>query len=81
MEHHDSIILVAVTVSDSNDCRNRKRGASIAGICAAAANLGVSRQHLWAVLRGHRQSAPLLARYKANQALAGKQIDKSKEKK
>ncbi len=33
------------------------------GIVAAAAKLGVSRQHLYLVLDGKRHSTPLMARY------------------
>jgi hypothetical protein len=41
----------------------RGRGPSVAGICQAAAQLGVTRQHLWCVLSGQRESKPLTARY------------------
>jgi hypothetical protein len=33
------------------------------GICAAAAELGVNRTHLWLVLSGRRQSRRLSERY------------------
>ncbi len=33
------------------------------GICAAAETLGVTRQHLYEVLRGRRVSRPLMAAY------------------
>lgn len=43
----------------------RKRGPRIRGICADAAALGVTHEHLALVLRGKRKSEPLLARYQA----------------
>ena len=42
----------------------RKRGPRIKGICGAAKALGVTHQHLWAVLRGRRVSRSLVRRYK-----------------
>lgn len=44
---------------------NTKKSKPIGGICAAAAALGCSRQHLWSVLTGQRQSRSLTARYQA----------------
>jgi len=47
------------------------RSKRIAGICRDAEALGVTRGHLWAVLKGKRESVPLLKRYtdlKQNQA-------------
>jgi len=42
----------------------RKRGPRIKGICGAAKVLGVTHQHLWAVLRGRRASKTLMRRYR-----------------
>ncbi len=42
----------------------RKRGPRIKGICGAAKELGVTHQHLWAVLRGRRASKTLMRRYR-----------------
>lgn len=42
----------------------RKRGPRIKGICGAAKKLGVTHQHLWAVLRGRRASKTLMRRYR-----------------
>jgi len=42
----------------------RKRGPRIKGICGAARELGVTHQHLWAVLRGRRASKTLMRRYR-----------------
>jgi len=42
----------------------RKRGPRIKGICGAAKALGVTHQHLWAVLRGRRASKTLMRRYR-----------------
>lgn len=44
-----------------------KRGPRIKGICADAEALGVTHQHLWAVLSGRRESASLRRRYQALQ--------------
>lgn len=41
-----------------------KRAPRIAGICRAANELSVSRQHLQAVLANRRESKPLLDRYR-----------------
>ena len=43
--------------------RDLNRAPRIVGIVAAAQKLGVSRMHLWSVLRGDRKSARLLERY------------------
>lgn len=43
--------------------RVKRRGERIAGIVADAAALGVTRGHLWEVLKGRRKSPDLLARY------------------
>ena len=42
----------------------RKHGPRIKGICGAARELGVTHQHLWAVLRGRRASKSLMRRYR-----------------
>jgi|GEM_PF-3846276 hypothetical protein len=43
----------------------RKRGPTrFRGICADAEALGVTREHLWLVLTGHRVSRPLSCRYR-----------------
>ena len=43
----------------------RKRAPKIRGLCADAEELGVTRMHLWAVLKGKRESRSLTRRYKA----------------
>lgn len=43
----------------------QQRAPRITGICTAAAYLGVSRQHLHAVLSGRRASKSLTKRYQA----------------
>lgn len=50
--------------TDSISTERRTR-TEIPGIVADARALGVSRVHLWMVLNGRRESAPLLARYAA----------------
>jgi len=47
---------------------NKKRAPRIRGICAAARDLNVTRQHLALVIHGKRQSPDLLKRYQANQS-------------
>jgi hypothetical protein len=47
------------------ETEKRRRAPRIAGIGAAAAALGVTRQHLHAVLAGKRQSRRLTNRYHA----------------
>ena len=42
----------------------KKRAPRIKGICKAAADLGVTHQHLWAVLRGKRKSKALMRNYR-----------------
>ena len=49
----------------ANGAGVRKRRVRIAGIGAMAAALGVTRQHLWLVLTGQRESRRLLAQYRA----------------
>ena len=49
----------------------RKRSPRIKGICKAAKELGVTHQHLWAVLRGKRQSKALMRKYRAMKKRAG----------
>lgn len=56
---------VAVTITDAPVSKKRIRGKRTKGICAAAHDLAVSRQHLWAVLNKHRESKPLMARFRA----------------
>jgi hypothetical protein len=56
---------VSVTIAGTKLAPKKNRGARIKGICADAEFLGVTRMHLWAVLKGHRESKPLLARYTA----------------
>jgi hypothetical protein len=56
---------VSVTIANNIPGKKTNRGKRIKGICSAAASLGVTRMHLWAVLKGHRQSKPLLTRYRA----------------
>ena len=46
-----------------NIANKKSRPNRIKGICAAADKLGVTRGHLWAVLKGRRDSTPLLERY------------------
>lgn len=46
-------------------------------ISADAADLGVSRGHLWMVLTGTRQSARLLARYRALKIQQLKELEAS----
>ena len=48
-----------------------KRGPRIKGICKAAAELGVTHRHLWAVLRGKRQSKSLMRKCRALKRLGG----------
>lgn len=67
-----SILIVAVTMSSATNSTKLNRTARIAGICADADALGVTRQHLQAVLTGKRESKPLLARYRALRAPATK---------
>jgi hypothetical protein len=58
---------VTVTVSVKNGKR-KKRGrwpADLLTVTKAAKKLGVSRGHLSYVLHGHRESRPLLRRYRA----------------
>jgi len=58
---------------------NVKRAKRIAGIGAAAAALGVTRQHLRLVIIGDRESEILLSRYrtwKHQQRIAAKQTTK-----
>ena len=47
-------------MTNSNKIERRPR---THGICAAAKTLGVTRQHLYEVLRGRRISRPLMAAY------------------
>lgn len=54
-------------MTEKSGQQKQPRAPKIAGLCAAAKRLGVSRGHLSFVLHGHRQSAPLLARYRADQ--------------
>lgn len=56
---------------------NRKRGPRIRGVCADAAALGVTAEHLALVLRGKRQSESLRTRY---QALKESQLKEHMEK-
>lgn len=51
----------------------RKRSPRIKGICKAAEELGVTHQHLWAVLRGKRQSKSLMRKYRAMKRAGGGQ--------
>ena len=60
-----SVYIVAVTLAKEHVRQSAKRGARISGIVASASDLGVSRQHLWAVLTKRRESKPLLGRYRA----------------
>lgn len=46
-----------------NGAPHQSLKARFPGISIAAAELGVTRTHLWQVLSGGRQSAPLLARW------------------
>lgn len=48
-----------------------KRAPRIAGIVADAEKLGVSRIHLYKVLRGKRQSKSLIRRYRELQKTKG----------
>jgi len=48
--------------------KSKPRRKRIAGITIAAGTLGVTRFHLYKVLTGKRESAPLLARYRAMMA-------------
>jgi hypothetical protein len=41
-----------------------KRRTKYPGICRAAFTLGVSREHLWRVLEGDRESRSLMRRYR-----------------
>jgi len=50
---------------ESRSNRNPKRAPRIPGICADAEALGVTRIHLWCVLKGRRESASLKRRYAA----------------
>jgi hypothetical protein len=56
-----------------HDQQQPPRGKRIKGICADSQILGVSRIHLWHVLHGHRESAPLLERYQILKAVQKKQ--------
>jgi hypothetical protein len=47
-----------------NGAPHQSLKARFPGITVAARELGVTRAHLWAVLSGHRDSKPLLARWK-----------------
>lgn len=48
-----------------NGAPHQSHQARFPGITHAAADLGVTRAHLWAVLAGKRESKPLLARWKS----------------
>ena len=51
----------------------KKRGPRIKGICKDASVLGVTRQRLWAVLRGKRQSKSLMRKCRAMKRAGGGQ--------
>ena len=70
-----------MTIAKLTGKQSTKGKARIRGIGADAETLGVSRQHLWAVLTERRTSRPLLARFealKAAQAKAAKTINRTK---
>lgn len=48
-----------------NGAPHQSLKARFPGISLAAAELGVSRNHLWQVLSGKRESKPLMSRWKA----------------
>jgi hypothetical protein len=48
-----------------NGAPHQSLKARFPGITHAAAELGVTRAHLWAVLSGQRKSPPLMARWNA----------------
>ena len=50
----------------------KKRGPRIKGICKDAETLGVTHQHLWAVLHGKRQSKALMRKYRELKKTLGK---------
>jgi hypothetical protein len=52
-----------VTVNRANVVEKKTRSKRIPGICLDAKACGVTRQHLYEVLKGNRESKPLLARY------------------
>jgi len=54
-----------MTLANDQNRQSAKRAARISGICAAARDLHVSRQHIWAVLNKRRESKPLVARFRA----------------
>jgi len=49
--------------------KKKKRGLRIKGITADAAALGVTREHLWRVLKGLRESPGLIKRYNNLQSM------------
>lgn len=53
------------------DGNPRQRCVQIPGICGAAVALGVSRQHLYEVLKGRRHSPRLARRYRELQRERG----------
>jgi DNA-binding phage protein len=55
-------------VAKGGQVKNRRsRAPAIRGICKAAADLGVTRQHLYLVLNGERTSPRLLKAYRRMQ--------------
>jgi hypothetical protein len=80
-EHENRASLVAVTMNSAIVSNQKSRSKRIAGICAAAKRLGVTRGHLWAVLTNRRESVPLLARFRALKLVAPNySVKKSNEK-
>lgn len=60
--------MVTVTSQKSNQKRKGKLRSRWPGIVRDAELLGVTRQHLFYVLKGERKSPPLLRRYRALKA-------------
>jgi hypothetical protein len=52
-----------MTAPKATSAKKPIRGKRINRICTDAKRLGVSRVHLWAVLRGRRNSPELIAKY------------------
>jgi len=57
-------VIQSVAVTATSQSTVKKRAHQIKGIVSAARALSVSRQHLWAVIRGKRLSPSLLSRWK-----------------
>jgi hypothetical protein len=77
LQHSVKSYFDTVTQKRASVEEKKPRSKRISGICAAAKACGVTRQHLWEVLKGRRKSKPLLARYtqRKQQAVIAVPID------